>query len=145
MKTTIIIRGQSQRDYLRGLIAKIPDGCVVEIRPQKRSCEQNAKLHVLLSWFAANCDYAGKRRSVDDWKRIFVDVWEREKKKQSDIVPSYDNQGVVMLGRQTRNMAKQQLSELIEVIYWYGITYHNYEYNQIGNRVEMINTGVVNE
>jgi hypothetical protein len=80
----------------------------------RRSLEQNAKLHALLSDIAEQATWAGQRLDVEDWKRLMTSAWERANGGHVRIFPSLDGSGMDILYRRTSRMTKQEMSELIE-------------------------------
>lgn len=91
---------------------------VVLTRP-RRNKEQNAKLWSMLHDVAKQCQLVvdGEYRwaSEEDWKDVFTAALTGEQRMAQGI-----NGGVVMLGRSTSKMRKQEFSDLIELIYEYG-------------------------
>lgn len=80
-----------------------------------RSVDQNAKFHSICGELAKKCEWAGRKRDTEGWKRLLVDTWARvEGMPQGDIVPSLDGKSVVNLGIQTRSMKVKDMCDLIE-------------------------------
>lgn len=114
MKTVVIIRGQSQRDYLRSLIPQIPDDYAVEIKPARRTLDQNAKLWPMLDDISKQVVWHGQKLSQEEWKIIFTASLRKQK-----VVPGIDG-GFVVLGMSTSKMDKGTFSDLIELMYAFG-------------------------
>jgi len=101
------------RDGLRG------GPVMVVLTRERRNKDQNAKLWAMLRDIARQCQltingervYAGE----EDWKDVFTAALTGEQRMAQGI-----NGGVVMLGRSTSKMRKQEFSELIELILAYG-------------------------
>lgn len=90
---------------------------VSELQPT-RTLEQNAKFHAICGDLAKQKEWppgSGKKRDTEGWKRLLVDAWAREsQRRQAEIVPSLDGEGLVNLGIQTHRIKIVEMSELIE-------------------------------
>lgn len=82
-----------------------------------RSLPQNSSLHAELTGIARTMLWAGQKLSVDEWKRLFVAAYCREKKQSAKILPTLDGQGFDVIYKRTSRMGKKELSELLEFIY----------------------------
>lgn len=111
----------STLEWARQMIVRGLKGGAVSLvltRP-KRSDDQNRKMWAMLR------DVAGQQRlmingemtwaDVEDWKDVFTAALRRETRMAQGV-----DGGVVMLGMRTSKMRKQELSNLIELIYAYG-------------------------
>lgn len=90
---------------------------VLEIKAQSRSDEQNKKYHAIFSDIARQAEHCGSKWDAEDWKRMLV--WQYCKEKQIEagkVVPSLDMTGIVQLGQQTRKFTKEQASEFVEFL-----------------------------
>ena len=56
----------------------------------KRTIEQNAKCHAMLSDISRQIKHYGQTYSVDVWKRLCVAAWLREHNQQALMVPAID-------------------------------------------------------
>jgi len=108
-------------EWARQMIVRGLKGGAVSLvltRP-KRSDDQNRKMWAMLR------DIAGQQRlmingemtwaDAEDWKDVFTAALRRETRMAQGV-----DGGVVMLGMRTSKMRKQELSDLIELIYAYG-------------------------
>lgn len=68
---TIILRGQSQRDYAKMLLDRAPVDAVVNIRAATRSSDQNAKLWAMLS-DVSRAKPGGRTATPEVWKALFM-------------------------------------------------------------------------
>lgn len=112
---TIIIHGKSQREYLRSIIDKIPDDYAVEIKPRRRTHDQNAKLWPTLTDISKQVVWHGQKLTPDEWKDFFTAALRKQK-----IVPNLDGDGFIVLGKKTSTMNKMEFSELIELAVHFG-------------------------
>jgi hypothetical protein len=86
----------------------------VDIRPSRRSTEQNAKLWAMLNEVATQVQWYGQHLSPEEWKHDFTASLKKQR-----VVPGLDG-GFVVLGLSTSRMSKAELSELIELILAFG-------------------------
>lgn len=91
-----------------------------EYKDRPRSSAQNRYLHDLCGDVAKQKSWAGRRRSTEDWKRIFTDAWAREEGlSPGEVVPSLNGEGVVILNISTRKLNVRQMADLITWILAY--------------------------
>lgn len=88
----------------------------ITAEPARRSLDQNALLHCLLTEIAREHEWAGKKRDVDTWKRLFVAAWSRAQGESVEVLPALDGHGVDIVFRRTSKMSKAEVSDLIEYI-----------------------------
>ena len=91
----------------------------VIVKAQKRSNDQNRKLHAMLGEIAAQIEWAGAKRDTDTWKRLMVAAWCRATGETVEFLPAIDGKGVDIVFRRTSEMTKAEVSELIEFVYWW--------------------------
>jgi len=91
-----------------------PDGYVVEIKPPTRTLKQNATLWGVLTDISKQVCWYGNILSEEDWKDMLTAGL-----KQSRVVPGIGG-GFVVLGTRTRDMTKEEFSELLEFSYAFG-------------------------
>jgi hypothetical protein len=92
----------------------------VTVKLQKRSNDQNKKLHAMLGEIAAQIEWAGSKRDTDTWKRLMVAAWCRATGEAVEFLPAIDGKGVDIVFRRTSEMTKAEVSELIEFVYAWG-------------------------
>ena len=89
----------------------------LEIKPPSKSRDQERKYHAILRDIAQQSQHMGSVWDAEDWKRLLV--WQYCKEKDIDagkVVPSLDMTGVVQLGQQTRKFTKEQASEFVDFL-----------------------------
>lgn len=111
MSQTVILHGATRRQMAKRLIDQAPTGAVVEIKPARRSSEQNAKMWAMLSDIS-RAKPQGRDMPPELWKCLFMAACGH----QVRFEPSLDGQGVVPLGFRSSRLSKDQMSELIECI-----------------------------
>jgi hypothetical protein len=112
----ITIKGSADRARAIALIAKVPHGTRVEVKATKRSIPQNSKLWAMLTEVSRQLEWHGLRLRADDWKLMFLDALKREAR----MVPNIDGNGFVNLGRSSSDLSKQEMGDLIELIFEFG-------------------------
>ena len=97
----------------------------IEIKPvaSRRSNNQNRKMWAMLSDIARQVQWpvngVPTHISPEDWKDLFTALWLKTKKMEQRSAPGIDG-GVVMLGVRTSKMRKASMTELIEIMFWFG-------------------------
>lgn len=90
-------------------------GCQIEVRPLKRTLDQNAKFHAMIGQIAEQMGAAGSSWTVEDWKRLLIDQWASDTNRRiGSVVPSLDGQRVVQLGLQSAKFSVADATEFIE-------------------------------
>lgn len=115
-RATIILHGTQDRAKASNWIAKAPAGTRVEFKRPKRTLDQNSKMWAMLTEIAVQLPWHGISLSPDDWKLLFLDAMKREVR----MVPNIDGNGFVSLGRSSSDLSKDEMSDLIELIYAFG-------------------------
>lgn len=120
MATPVTFRlfNRTQRQRAARFLANAPDDAIVSFSRQKRTTDQNAKLHAMITDVAAQVEWAGAKRDTEAWKDIFTAAL-RSAKHGLDVVPGI-NGGFVLLGMHTSAMTKAEVAELIELIAAFG-------------------------
>lgn len=104
------------RDRAIACIKAAPDGWRVIVEPPKRSGEQNAALHALITEIARQCEWAGRRWDVETWKRLLVSAWGRTNGQQMHIVPALDGHGVDIVPIRTSALTRAECNDLLEYV-----------------------------
>jgi hypothetical protein len=114
-----------ERARAKRWIDAAPEGWIMSLQEGTRTADQNAKFHAMITDIAKNRGWmwAGKKRTVTDWKRILVNQFENDAGIDTEIVPSLDGQRVVVLGSQTRAFGKKKASDFVEYLYALGAEY----------------------
>ena len=97
-------------------IWQVPEGWVADIKPPRRSLDQNARLHAMLSDIAASgFEWAGCRRTVDELKVLFVSAHAIAEGRNQEVVRGLEDEPVA-LRESTASMSKDRLGSLMEYI-----------------------------
>ena len=117
-RAIVEIKGQAERN----LIARwaldtqnVPAGTTVEFRAPRRSLDQNALMWSLVGQISKQVDWYDQKLSSEDWKDVLTASLRRTR-----VVPGIDAGTFVPLGMRTSQMTKEELSELLELIYAFG-------------------------
>lgn len=97
-------------------IGKAKDGSRVEFKGPQRTVAQNDRMWAMLTDIASQKRYHGINLTTDSWKLLFLDALKRAKNEELLIVPNLDNTGFVNLSASSSDLAKDEMSELIELI-----------------------------
>lgn len=87
---------------------------VLEIKPQTRSLEQNARLWAMLTEISSQVDWYGRKLTPEEWKHVFS-----ASLKKQDVVPGLDG-GFVVLGLSTSKMTKAEMCDLQSLMEAFG-------------------------
>lgn len=87
---------------------------VLEVRPEKRSSPQNARLHAMLTDLARKAEWHGQKLPMEVWKRLCMAAWMREEKQSPQLVPALDGNGVDIIYERTSKLSKAECGRLME-------------------------------
>lgn len=116
MTATVILYGQRERDKAHAWVNAALNLSRITFAGPKRTIPQNAKFHAMVTELAEQLLYHGLKLSVDDWKLIAL----ASLKTEMRIVPTFNNDGFVNLGRKTSRLSKEDFGFLIDVVTVYG-------------------------
>ena len=88
---------------------------VVEVKPETRSLEANARMWAMLTDISEQVDWYGKKLSPTDWKHLFSSTL-----RKLEVVPNLEGTGFVALGLSTSNMSRREMAELQELMEAFG-------------------------
>jgi hypothetical protein len=109
------IRTDADRRKIAAWATNVRVGTTVEFRAPRRSTDQNALMWSLLSQISKQVDWYGQKLSNEDWKDVLTASLRRTR-----VVPGIDAGTFVPLGMRTSQMTKEEISELLELIYAFG-------------------------
>jgi len=91
-----------------------PDGWAATFKEPRRNTEQNAKFHAICSDLAkSQLQWAGKRRTADQWKVLLVSGHATATKEGAEMVPGLEGE-FVNVRESTALMSVKRSSSLIE-------------------------------
>lgn len=112
---TIWLRGVESRRKAHEMIADSPNGWWVMFGPPSRSNSQNRKMRGMLRDIM-NSKPQGREMTEEDWKAVFMDALGLKPRYTTNL----DGDGIVHLGWRSSLMSKEQMSEMIELMYAFG-------------------------
>jgi hypothetical protein len=114
-RNAVTLQSRSDRERAAAWCANAPTGTSVEFRGPRRNLDQNALMWSLLGQISKQVDWYGQKLSSEDWKDVLTASMRRTR-----VVPGIDAGTFVPLGMRTSQMSKQELSDLLELIYAFG-------------------------
>jgi len=109
------ISSELSRQKARRWVDRVPLGWTLVFQPPRRSTQQNAKLHAMLSEVSRQVVWYGVKLSVEDWKRIFAASLQKVR-----VVPGIDAGTFVPVGLRTREMSPEEMNDMIELVFAFG-------------------------
>lgn len=114
-RAVVEIKSKADRNLIATWASNVPEGTTVEFRAPRRSLDQNALMWSLLGQISKQVDWYGQKLTSEDWKDVLTASLRRTR-----VVPGIDAGTFVPLGMRTSQMTKEELAELIELIYAFG-------------------------
>jgi hypothetical protein len=114
-RAVVQIKARADRNLIATWAQNVPEGTTVEFRAPRRSLDQNALMWSLLGQISKQVDWYGQKLTSEDWKDVLTASLRRTR-----VVPGIDAGTFVPLGMRTSQMTKEELAELIELIYAFG-------------------------
>ena len=119
-RALIVLDTEFQRRKAADWVWSLKHGTRVEFKAPKRTDDQNSLMWVLLTKMSVSLKWHGRHLTPDDWKLQFLDALRRAKNEELRIVPNIDNTGFVNLSMSSSDLSKEEMSDLIELIYKFG-------------------------
>jgi hypothetical protein len=109
-----IVLAPISRLAARRAVDEAPDGYEVVIKEPTRNSDQNAKFHAICSDIAlSGMEWAGKRRTADQWKVLLVSGHAVATKEGAEMVPGLEGE-FVNVRESTALMSVRRSASLIE-------------------------------
>ena len=113
-----ILNSPDTRKTVAAVVGGLTRGFRVEIKAPARTLPQNDRFWASLTAVADQHAHNGVTLSPEDWKLVFLDAYWRFKGEELRLVPNLDGNGFVPLsGRSSSDLTKDEMSELLEMIY----------------------------
>ena len=120
MATRFILAHAEARRRALEAVKDAPPGFVVTISEPKRSLDQNAKFHAMIGDIVrAGIEWAGKRRTDDDWKALLVSGHAIATKQGGEVLAGLEGE-VVFIRESTASMSKARGASLIDYVQAWG-------------------------
>lgn len=121
-KLTFVLINDRVRGNAFAAMRVAPAGHVITISPPKRSLDQNAKFHAMLTDLAASpLTWAGKRRTVDEWKAIIISGHAVATNHGGEVIPGIEGE-FVAIRESSASMTVARAASLIEYLQAFGDT-----------------------
>lgn len=127
-KKTFFLINDQVKAFACEQIRSAPETYVCELKPKTRTLEQNSKLWAMLGEVSQQVIWYGQKLTSEEWKDVFT-----ASLKQQKVVPGIDG-GFVVCGQRTSKMTKSELSDLIELMYAFGVQ-HNVRFKEVYDEV----------
>lgn len=115
----IFLVGQRQRDYAKQCIDSAPEDFVCVLKQKTRTLEQNAKFHAMCTDVSKQCKYAGTKRTVQQWKLIFISGHAVATNQQAECVPGIEGE-FINLRESSADMGIKRLGSVMEYMMAWG-------------------------
>lgn len=112
-KQIFVLSHQVARQRALQAVVEAPDGFSVKIAPATRSLEASAKFHAICGDLARQLPYAGKRRTLEQWKSLLCSGHSVATQENAEIVPGLESEWL-NLRESTASMSVARMSSLIE-------------------------------
>lgn len=118
-RAIVTIRTIADRALVARWAGQVPEGTRFEIKPQRRTTDQNAAMWAALTDIARQLPWHGMKLTTNDWKLLFLDALKREVR----AVPNIDGTGFVNIGTSSSDLSKAEFSDLLEIIFAFGASH----------------------
>lgn len=115
-RALVVINGTADRERAARWATQSPYGTRIEFKAAKRTLAQNDRMWAMLTDIAAQKEHTGRRYTPDQWKVIFMHACGRE----VQFIPSLDGSTFIPWGQSSRDLSKQEMSDLIEFMLSWG-------------------------
>lgn len=124
-RALLTISGDMDRRRVASMAHSVAVGTRVEFKAAKRTLPQNDRLWAMLTDVARQLPWHGQKLRPDDWKLLFLDALNREVRP----VPALDGKGFVNLGTSSSDLSKDEMTNLIDLIFAFGAE-HGVTFNE---------------
>lgn len=117
----VTMRGEADRERVIRVVRAAPFGTRVEIKAEKRTLPQNDRMWAMLT----QAKHKDRSFTPDQWKCIFMAACGGE----VQFLPSLDGATFIPWGQSSRDLSKEEMSNLIDFIAaWgaeHGVVFHD--------------------
>jgi hypothetical protein len=106
-----VLDSRDKRQFVARLVSSLPRFARVEIKDAKRTLPQNDKMWAMLTEFAEQAEWGGKKRTTGDWKDLFTAAV-KVAGGGVEAVPGLEG-GLMLLGLHTSDMTVAEMADLI--------------------------------
>jgi hypothetical protein len=121
MKQTFRIHNESSKSTVTAIVQRLPIDkvSVVTIEPETRTVQQNSAQWPILQAFSSQIQWPVNGQMVymtsENWKDVLTAAYRKECPK---MAMDFDMNGVVMLGKKTREFKKEEWPEWMAFLEW---------------------------
>jgi len=116
IRPPIILRTPTLRQFCASYVLEAaPDNTMVLFKENKRTLEQNAKLHACIDEIAEQVVWYGQKLPAWKWKQLFVDAL-----NNTEIIPGIEPGTFTAVRKSTTELSVPECSDLIEIIHAFG-------------------------
>lgn len=113
-----VLTSREKRKGVAQIVAALPAYSRVEIKDPKRTTPQNDKMWAMLTEFAEQAEWAGKKRTTTEWKDLLTGAV-KIAGGGVEAVPGLEG-GIMLLGLHTSDMTVGEMAELISYMEFKG-------------------------
>ncbi|ASS53116.1 NinB family protein [Rhizobium leguminosarum bv. viciae] len=128
-RALLVLANEHFRQKAIDWIRRAPVDTRVEFKGPKRTTPQNDRMWAMLTDLSLQLAWYGQQLTPDDWKLVMLDALRREKSEQIRMVPNTDGSGFVPLGTSSSDLSKDEMTDLIEIIFAFGAQ-HGVEWSE---------------
>ncbi|WP_113132728.1 recombination protein NinB [Hyphomicrobiales bacterium] len=123
-RALLVLANEAFRRKAIDWIMRAPVDTRVEFKGPKRTTPQNDRMWAMLTDLSLQLAWHGQQLTPEDWKLVMLDALRREKHDQLRLVPNTDGTGFVPLGTSSSDLSKEEMTDLIEIIFAFGARHH---------------------
>ncbi|WP_439290807.1 recombination protein NinB [Lonepinella koalarum] len=107
-------------EFIRTLPIDEKKPLAVQIKPITRNLEQNAKLHAMCQDVANQCEFHGRKLTMEQWKVLFISAHAQATKQGFEIVAGLEGE-FVNIRESSAQMSVSRMASLIEYLTSWGV------------------------
>lgn len=112
-KQLFILKHPQARQRAAQAVLEATEGFAVRITPPTRNLEQSALFHTLCGHLSRQLPYAGKKRTLDEWKFLIISGHSVATQQGTEILPGLEGE-FLNLRESSSSMSVARMSSLIE-------------------------------
>ena len=128
-RALLVLANDAFRQKAIDWIRRAPRDTRVEFKGPKRTTPQNDRMWAMLTDLSLQLAWHGQQLTPEDWKLVMLDALRRERSEQLRMVPNTDGSGFVPLGTSSSDLSKDEMTDLIEIIFAFGAQ-HGVEWSE---------------
>ena len=115
MRISALITLHNKADLIKA-VANAPVGAQFDLSDAPRTIPQNRLLWRLLTRISDQVEHAGEHWEPEAWKACFM----KAQGAKLRFMPSLDGESVVAVGYHSSRLSKEEMSDMIEMIFEFG-------------------------